>query len=179
MRVEIPLSGAKSKLEGTKLDISGPRGSVSRIFNHPKVKLSVEGVNVVLKMEGDKRRDKRMAFTYRAHIKNMIFGVLKGFKYELSLVYAHFPVQMKMQGQEFSLENFYGEKSPRKVLLPQGVKINLLAKEKKIFIESNDIELAGQAVTRLEQLTRIVGKDKRIFQDGIYLVHRGSVEAVK
>jgi large subunit ribosomal protein L6 len=41
-----------------------------------------------------------------------------------------------------------------------------------VLVESCDKELAGQTAADIEQLTRISNRDKRIFQDGIWLTER-------
>ena len=39
-------------------------------------------------------------------------------------------------------------------------------------IEGNDIEAVGQTAANLERATSRGGFDKRVFQDGIYIVHK-------
>jgi len=172
MRTEIPLEGTQAAYDGRKMSVKGPKGSVERQLWHPVVGIKVEADKVVLTTKGDKRRDKRVINTIESHITNMIIGVKQGFRYNMSLIQSHFPVQIKVDGNNFVVENFFGEKVPRKVAIPAGVKVTANSKDKKVTIESSDIEMAGLLVTRIEQTTRAVGKDRRIFQDGIYLVNR-------
>ena len=41
-----------------------------------------------------------------------------------------------------------------------------------IYVESCDKELAGQVAADIEQTTRRPGFDRRIFQDGIYIIEK-------
>ena len=45
-----------------------------------------------------------------------------------------------------------------------------------ITVESADKELAGQTAADIETLTKRPGFDKRIFQDGIWMVSKGGKE---
>lgn len=173
MKVEIPLSGAQATVAGREVSVTGPKGSVKRVFNHPFVTVKLEGDKVILSADKDRRKDKRIVNTFRAHLLNMVYGVKEGFTYKLIWVNTHFPLQVKVAGNEFSLENFFGEKSPRKAHLPDGVKVDINAKDKIITLTGVDIEKVGLAASTLEQLTRVTNHDRRVFQDGIYIVDKG------
>lgn len=179
MRVEVPLKGTQVKVEERKVSITGPRGTLERAFVHPLVAIKLEGDTIALSTKKDRRKDKQIMNTVAAHIKNMVNGVKYGFKFSLNLVQSHFPIQMKLDKNTFLVDNFLGEKVARKVQIPAGVKIEIDQKNKMVTVESNDIELAGNIATKIEHSTSVRRKDRRIFQDGIYLVSRGPAEVKK
>jgi large subunit ribosomal protein L6 len=176
MKTEVPLKGTKASFEGQILTISGKKGSVKRKLWHPYVNVKIEGDKIVLNTPRERKKDKRMINTFSNHVKNMVTGANSGFRYTMEMVQSHFPMQMKLEGNIFQIENFLGEKLPRTMKIPEGVKVNVNQKEKKVVVESLDIELAGKTATLIEHLTRVTGKDRRIFQDGIYLMGREVVE---
>lgn len=63
--------------------------------------------------------------TAKAAVANMIKGVTIGFQYKMRAVYAHFPINMIIAGDNKSVEirNFLGEKRVRKVIMQEGVTI--------------------------------------------------------
>ena len=67
-------------------------------------------------------------------------------------------------------KNFIGEKKPRHLKIKEGVEVKVQGD--KITVTSPDIEKAGTTATDIEQLCRICNKDRRIFQDGIYIIEK-------
>lgn len=63
--------------------------------------------------------------TAKAAVVNMIKGVTIGFQYKMRAVYAHFPINLIIAGDNKSVEirNFLGEKRVRHVKMGDGVTI--------------------------------------------------------
>ena len=152
------------------LTIKGPKGEVTRGFFDPKIHLSSSNQGLDLHAPEGSRREKKRAYSYSAHIKNMISGVQKPHEYVLKICSGHFPMNITASTTQFSVKNFLGEKIPRILTIPAGVTLKVDAD--KITVTSTDIELAGQTASRLEHLTRITNKDPRVFQDGIYIIQK-------
>ncbi len=133
--------------------------------------VSVKGDNtVVLETAFPKKKDKSMIGTTKAHITNMIIGVTEGFTYHMKIVFAHFPMTVKAQGDVVTIENFIGERHPRTSKIVGGAKVSVKGDE--VTITGVNKEDVGQTMANLEQATKIRGKDPRVFQDGIYLVSK-------
>ncbi len=156
--------------DGSTLLVKGPKGEDKRNFAHPKVALSVEGRDVVLKAKAASKREKRMVSTFIAHIRNMLRGVETPFEYKLKICSGHFPMNVAVSGENFVVKNFLGEKHPRIVAIPSEVKIKINGTE--VLITSASREFAGMMAARIEQMCRITNRDRRIFQDGIYIVQK-------
>ena len=107
-----------------------------------------------------------------AHIKNMIKGLTEGFKYKLQIANVHFPMNVShdKENNELIIKNFLGEKQDRIVKLIPGVEIKV--DKETIEIESFDIEKAGQCAANIEKGAKVRNKDRRIFQDGIFIIEK-------
>lgn len=78
----------------------------------------------------------------KSHIKNMILGVSKGFRYVMRTVHAHFPINCNIieQGTVLEIRNFLGEKHAKCIKMLPGVKVRRNeASKNEIWIEGNDI----------------------------------------
>ncbi|MBN2478194.1 50S ribosomal protein L6 [Candidatus Micrarchaeota archaeon] len=160
--IEIP-EGVTAVLESeSAVKISGKNGELKRDFGLG-VKLSVEGRKVSIST-----KKKPMLNTVRAHLLNMSKGVVDGFERKMKICYAHFPMNVKVQGNHLVIGNFIGEKAPRKAKIASGVKIDV--KGQDLTISGPDKEAVGQTVSSITAATKIKKKDSRIFQDGIYPV---------
>jgi large subunit ribosomal protein L6 len=167
--IKIP-EGIGAELKGAVLTIKGPEGENKRTFEIPKLVFEKKGDEITIGNEKATKREKKRMNTIKAHIKNMIKGVQKKFEYKLKICFTHFPITVEAKENDITIKNFLGEKIPRKVKLPQGTEIKI---EKAIItITSLDKELAGQAAANLEKATRIKMKDRRVFQDGIFITNK-------
>ncbi len=168
--IEIP-EDVKISVEGNKIIFEGPKGKIEREIKHPLVSAKVEGNKIILETPADDKRNKKMINTWVAHIKNDIHGVREGYEYKLKVVYTHFPMTVKLEGDRVVIQNFAGERSARyaKVLPGVEVKIN----KQDITVTGIDLWNVSQTAANLENATRITGRDRRIFQDGIYIVKKG------
>jgi large subunit ribosomal protein L6 len=159
-------------LEGNGLHVKGPKGENSRSFFNPKVKLSLSGRDLEIQVKSATKREKRMLSTFVAHIKNMLRGTVDPFEYKLKICSGHFPMNVSVAGTNMVVKNFLGEKHPRIVAIPQKVKVKVNGTEVSVISPSR--ELAGMVAGRIEQMCRITNRDRRIFQDGIYIVEKPS-----
>ena len=172
-QIEIP-KGVSVELEGNIIKINGPEGKNSRRFILEKINIKKEENIISIGSKKATKKEKKIMNTITAHIKNMILGIQKKFEYELKAVFNHFPVTLEVKGQELIIKNFLGEKIPRKAKIPKGVEVEINGNI--IKVKSIDKELAGQAAANFETATKIRGRDKRIFQDGIFMIKKAGVE---
>ncbi len=167
--VELP-KGFTASLEKNKLIIKGNGKEVAKQLSLKKaaVEIQVEALKVY---QLDKRKKSRAeAGSVVSHIKNMVKGLEKGFTYKLEVVYSHFPLNIAVKNGFVEINNLGGAKHPKKAAIVGNTKVEVKGKE--IIVSGNDKESVGQTAANLEIVTRIKGKDKRIFQDGLYIVSR-------
>ena len=118
--------------------------------------------------------NKNIINSYAAHIKNMMKGVLDGYKYTLKICSGHFPMNVSINNGQFSVKNCLGEKVPRTIKLKPGADVKV--EGDLIVVESPSKEIAGQVSAAIEQLTRRTKYDMRVFQDGIWIISKGDKE---
>ena len=176
--VRVP-EGVEVSIDGMKVTVKGPKGELTRDFSHARniilrLDEDEEGKKVVVEAFFANRRVKALVGTIAAHIENMIIGVTKGFRYKLKIVYSHFPVTVKVQGDKVIIENFLGEKAPRVAKILPGVTVKV--QKDDVIVEGIDIEAVGQTAANIEQATKVKDKDRRVFVDGIYIYEKGVAE---
>ena len=167
--IEIP-EGVEVIIENNEVTVKGPNGEDSRKFTYPNVSIKEEDNVVVLETAFPKKKDKAMIGTTRAHINNMIVGVTDGFTYHMKIVFAHFPMTVKVEKDIVSIDNFLGERHPRTAKIVGSSKVAVKGDE--VTISGINKEHVGQTMANLEQATKIKGRDPRVFQDGIYLTSK-------
>ncbi len=167
--VEVP-DGVQVRVEGDSVIVAGHGHTLRRKLSHPRVQISVKGKQAAVRCEFPRRREAALVGTFAAHLRNMIVGVKDGFTYEMKIVYSHFPMKATVKGSEFVIENFLGEKFPRKTTILGDTKVELQGDS--VVLTGPDVEAVGQTAANIEQATRIRGLDPRIFQDGIYITKK-------
>jgi len=168
-KVKIP-KGVKVNVNGRIVEVIGPLGKLIRNFSNNPVSIEVSGDEVIVYALWPKRREKSHVGTVAAHIRNMIKGVEKGFTYKLKIVYAHFPISVKVEKDKVLIENFMGERAPRTAKIVGDVKVNV--KEDDIIVQGINLEEVSQTAANIEQATVVKERDPRRFLDGIYVYEK-------
>ena len=174
---EIELSeGVSAQLDGSLLKLKGAKGEVERAFVHPKITIKLEGNKIILQAPKGTKREKKIISSFYSHINNMVDGVQEHHEYKLKICSGHFPMNVSVSGNELTIKNFLGETVPRKAKIIDGANVKVNGTE--IVVTSSDKEVAGQTAARIESLCRITDRDRRIFQDGVYIIHKSGKDIV-
>ena len=105
-----------------------------------------------------------------SHVKNMFIGLNEKYVYKLEICHVHFPMTCKVEGKKLVINNFLGEKKNRYAEILHGVDVEV--KGNVITVSSHDLEKAGQTAANLEVASKVHGKDRRVFQDGIFITEK-------
>lgn len=164
--------GVKVEVSGLKVIVEGPRGRIEKDFSHAsEVGIRTEDNKVIVEGYGRRRKHRAIAGTILAHIRNMIIGVTRGYRYKLKIISSHFPISVEQKGNFLLIKNFLGEKSYRKAKILPGVKVKI--EKEDIILEGIDIDAVSQTAANIEQATKVKEFDRRVFMDGIYIYEKG------
>lgn len=169
LSVDLP-EGVTASFENGSLLITGPLGKVSQDFSKVPVSLNLQGSKISAATTGTRRKDKAILNTARSMVTNAIEGVEAGYEYKLKLVFAHFPVTVRVSGRRVLVENFYGERAPRVADIVGDSKVDVQGED--ITVTGVSIRDVGQTAANLEQATKVKRKDQRVFLDGVYIYER-------
>jgi large subunit ribosomal protein L6 len=171
-----------AEVDHLELTVDGPNGSVTRRLWYPDVSVSVEDMPaspdgdgetveaVVIESDVEDANTMSTVGTFESHIENMFYGVTNGWEYEMEVFYSHFPMQVNVEGDEVVIENFLGERAPRRTPIHGNTEVEVDGE--LITLRGPDIEAVGQTAADIEQLTRVTDKDVRVFQDGAYITQK-------
>jgi large subunit ribosomal protein L6 len=168
-RIEVP-DDVDASVDHLDVTVSGPNGSVTRRLWYPDVTVTVEGDEVVITAGATNAKTNATVGTFESHVRNMIHGVTEGWEYKMEVFYSHFPMQVEAQGDEVVIENFLGERHPRRVDIRGDTQVQVDGEE--LTISGPSIEDVGQTAASIEQMTRVNDKDTRVFQDGVYITEK-------
>lgn len=168
-QLEIP-SGVSCEFLNNALKCKSGGAELSREINIPCLQISVKGNQLILECPAGNKKNFKTIKSFIAHIKNMFLGLQKEYVYKLEFCNVHFPMTLKLEGNKMIISNFLGEKTPRVATILPRVKVDI--KGQKITVTSADKEAAGQTAANLEKATKIRSRDRRVFQDGIFLTER-------
>ena len=168
MRNEIHIPDeVTATIDHLELTVEGPNGSVTRRLWYPDISVDVEGDTIVIETGEDNAKTNSTLGTFESHVTNMVYGVTEGWEYSMEVFYSHFPMQVSVQDDEVVIENFLGEKAPRRTPIRGDTEVSVDGEE--LTISGPNIEDVGQTAADIEQLTRVSDKDTRVFQDGVYI----------
>ena len=167
--LEIP-EGVQLNIDQRRVKATGPKGTLEEDFSHIPVRFSVNGRTLQVYSKWARKREVALVGTALAHVRNMIRGVTKGYTYKLKIVYAHFPVTVKAQGNTVTIENFTGEKTPRVIKTVGSAKVKVVGDE--LHVQGTRLRDVSQTAANIQTGTKIGDKDQRVFLDGIYIFEK-------
>ncbi|MBI2579175.1 MAG: 50S ribosomal protein L6 [Candidatus Aenigmarchaeota archaeon] len=176
-KIEVP-EHVDVSVEGKKVVVKGSKGSLERSFSDPRfvrtLVIEKQGREIAVRSSKDTKKHRAMVGTIEAHLKNMFLGVSSGYAYRMKIFYTHFPINITVKDGEVQIRNFLGEKGARTAKIVGKAEVKLDKDE--IVINGTDKEELGQTAANIEHACKISKRDRRIFQDGVYLASRGVSE---
>ena len=171
LKLEIPKE-IKLKLEGKKVTVKGTKGTISNDFSHMK-DLEINFSKNIFEISAYFPRKSTVAKmgTLKSLVENMMNGVTKGYSYKMKIAYSHFPISVEIKGDKILIKNFIGERSPR-ITYKAGKDIEIKTTKEDVIIAGLDKNKVGQTAANIQKRCRIRKKDKRVFQDGIYVYEK-------
>lgn len=152
------------------LTFEGPLGKTHQSFRSIPVILEVSEGRVLLKTIEQRKRDYAILHAARSLIRNICEGLVKGYTIKMKVVFAHFPITVKVDKRRILIENFQGERAPR---------ITTIVGNTKVVPKGEDVILTGevwtditQTAANIELKTKVKNKDHRVFLDGIYVYEK-------
>jgi len=167
--VQVP-EDAEATIEGRKVTVKGAKGTLTRDFSYTPISIELNDKTIRIWAEWPRKKEAALVGTICSHIQNMIMGVRKGFTYKLKIVFSHFPISVKVKDKTVLIENFTGERDPRKARIVGNAQVKILSED--LIVQGTDLEDVSQTAANIEQATKVKRKDPRVFLDGIYVYER-------
>lgn len=166
---EIP-EGISCQFDGKTFVTSKGSVSLNRKIDLPSIILEIKGNKIIFSAEKGNKNELKFIKSTIVHIKNLFKGLTEKYVYRLESCNVHFPMTLKVEKESLVINNFLGEKVARRAKIIPGVEVEV--KGAKITVSSHDKESAGETATNIEKATKIKNRDRRVFQDGIFITEK-------
>ena len=89
--------GVKLTLNKHMLSFVGPLGKTFKSFRSIPINIEITENKVILNAIGSRKRDYAILHTARSIIRNICEGLVDGYTIKMKIVYAHFPITLKVE----------------------------------------------------------------------------------
>ena len=163
--LEIP-EGVTVAYNRPMITVQGPLGKTWKSFKKIPVTINVTDGKVLFKAQGTRDKSRAIMNTSRSLIRNLCEGVVEGYTIKMKIVFSHFPITVKVEGKDVIIENFQGERAPRKTVIVGNTKV--IPKGEDVILTGEVWTDITQTAANIELKTKVKNKDHRVFLDGIY-----------
>ncbi len=151
-------------LDGAKIAVKGPKGSLERILPS-KVAVTQEGDVLAVARQDDSRVARERHGLCRTLVANMIDGVSDGFSKRLEIIGVGYRAQA--QGNKLTLNVGYSK--PVEMIMPDGIQV-AVENNTQVMVSGIDKELVGNTAARIRAVRPPeVYKGKGIRYQGEYV----------
>ncbi len=168
-KIPVP-EGISCEFKNKKIICKKDSVELSKELGNPGISIEVQDSFIILRAKKANKNEYKIINSYASHLQNIFAGLDEKFIYKLEACNVHFPMTMKLEGDKIVINNFLGEKIPRYAKILPNVDVQI--KGSSIIVSSHDKDAAGQTMANIEKATNVKGRDRRVFQDGIFLVEK-------
>ena len=141
-------SGVEVKIEGRKVSVKGPKGSLS-LETHRNIKVSKQENQIVVERSSEAKFDKSLHGLTRNLINNMCIGVTVGFQKELEINGIGY--KAAVQGKSLSLS--LGHSHPIDYPAPEGISFEV--EKNRVIVKGIDKELVGRVASEIRGFRKV------------------------
>jgi large subunit ribosomal protein L6 len=142
----IPLSeGVQVDIQGSKVTVSGPRGTISSEF-HPDMEIVLEDSTLEVRRPTDQRRHRELHGLTRSLLNNMVVGVTEGYEKKLEIRGVGYRVELENDG---SLDLQLGFSHPLRITPPEGIEFEVESRKKIITVKGIRKDVVGQVAAEI------------------------------
>lgn len=141
-------SGVDVTVEGQKVTVKGPKGTLMHTVDEP-IGVSLEDGVLAVQRPDDQRDNRALHGLSRSLLNNLVQGVSQGFERKLEIHGVGYRVQQRGSDLEFAL----GYSHPVKVPAPDGITF-ALESPTRFSVQGIDKQLVGQVAANIRRLRR-------------------------
>jgi large subunit ribosomal protein L6 len=142
-------SGVSVDVEGQRVNVSGPKGSLDLTVSEP-IKVTLDDGTVTVARPNDERRNRALHGLTRSLVNNMIIGVTEGYSKKMEISGTGYRVLAKGSDLEFSL----GYSHPVLVKAPEGISFGVETPT-KFTISGIDKQQVGEIAAKIRKIRKL------------------------
>jgi large subunit ribosomal protein L6 len=161
--IAIP-SGVQVEVDGSRVAVKGPRGSLEQSFS-PELKILVEDGTLRVERPSDERAHRSLHGLTRTLIANMVEGVTNGYEKRLEIVGVGYRAALK--GTDLEIAAGYSHPVPFRA--PSGIEFEVPTPT-RITVRGIDKQLVGEVAAQIRKIRKPEPyKGKGIRYEGEYV----------
>jgi len=141
-------SGVDVTVDGRKVTVKGPKGTLSHEVDEP-ITVSVDDGVLSVQRPDDERESRALHGLSRSLLNNLVQGVSQGFERKLEIHGVGYRVQLRGSDLEFAL----GFSHPVKITPPDGITF-AVESPTRFSVQGIDKQLVGQVAANIRWLRR-------------------------
>ena len=153
-------AGVEVNVDGNKITVKGPKGTLEYVFKKANVNVNVEDGKITVTRNDESKVSKQLHGTTNSNINNMLIGVSEGFKKDLEINGVGYRFQL--QGNKVVVSAGYSH--PVEMVAPEGVKMEMPEKSQTELTVSG---IDKQVVTEFAANIRAIRKPEPYKGKGI------------
>jgi large subunit ribosomal protein L6 len=144
-------AGVEVNVDGNKVTVKGPKGTLEYVFRNSNVSVMVEDGKVSVTRKDDSKVSKQLHGTTNSNINNMLIGVSEGFKKELEINGVGYRFQL--QGNKVVISAGYSH--PVEMVSPEGVKMEMPEKSQtELIISGIDKQVVSEFAANIRSVRK-------------------------